>query len=278
MYRTYTNSRSQDRYSENVIANQHSSTQQNGFSLVELSVVLVILGLLVGGILSGQSLIRASELRAVITEFQRYATATGTFRDKYLGLPGDISDANDIWTTASGGNGNTQVEGTTTASTNETGLYWQHLALAGMIEGAYTPTSWAATNANASPMSKVGNARWHFRWVGIVTENDAVVGTAGAGTNIAFEGNYDHAFFLMTGDSLLRPSGGAIRAEEAWNIDLKLDDGKPATGSVLSLESQGNTNNLVCSNTNASTSANISGAYSVTSTAIACSLVIKAGF
>ncbi|MFZ4541879.1 MAG: type II secretion system protein [Rickettsiales bacterium] len=59
-------------------------TTHHAFSLVELSIVLVILGLLVGGILSGQALIRASELRSVSTEQQRYFTAIQTFRDKYL--------------------------------------------------------------------------------------------------------------------------------------------------------------------------------------------------
>lgn len=62
--------------------------QCKAFSLVELSIVLVILGLLTGGILAGQSLIRAAELRAVSTEYSRYITATQSFRDKYFAVPG----------------------------------------------------------------------------------------------------------------------------------------------------------------------------------------------
>ena len=65
----------------------------SAFSLVELSIVLVILGLLVGGVLSGQSLIRAAELRSVTTEYSRYTTAISSFRDKYFALPGDMSNA-----------------------------------------------------------------------------------------------------------------------------------------------------------------------------------------
>ena len=65
-------------------------TDQRGFTLVELSIVLVILGLLVGGVLSGQSLIRAAELRAVSTEHSKFVTAMNSFRDKYFAAPGDM--------------------------------------------------------------------------------------------------------------------------------------------------------------------------------------------
>ncbi len=70
---------------------------RRGFSLVELSIVLVILGLLVGGILAGQSLIRASELRSVSTDLQRFQTSMAAFKDKYFGLPGDITNATSFW-------------------------------------------------------------------------------------------------------------------------------------------------------------------------------------
>ncbi|MFZ4540565.1 MAG: pilus assembly FimT family protein [Rickettsiales bacterium] len=80
-------------------------TQQRAFSLVELSIVLVILGLLVGGILSGQALIRASELRAVVTEYNRHAVDTKTFRDKYFALPGDMANATSFWGRVGGGAG-----------------------------------------------------------------------------------------------------------------------------------------------------------------------------
>jgi prepilin-type N-terminal cleavage/methylation domain-containing protein len=77
------------------------------FSLVELSIVLVILGLLVGGVLSGQSLIHAAELRAVTTEYQKYMTAVRSFKDKYFASPGDMNNATSLWGVAAGtGNDN----------------------------------------------------------------------------------------------------------------------------------------------------------------------------
>ena len=75
----------------------HKNRPQQGFSLIELSIVLVIIGLLTGGILTGQSLIRASEVRSVATEVAKYRTAVMSFRDQYKALPGDMKNATTFW-------------------------------------------------------------------------------------------------------------------------------------------------------------------------------------
>src|SRR5580658_7858400 len=62
-----------------------------GFTLIELSIVLVIIGLIVGGVLAGQDLIRAAAARAQITQIEKYNTAVNTFRGKYNALPGDMN-------------------------------------------------------------------------------------------------------------------------------------------------------------------------------------------
>jgi prepilin-type N-terminal cleavage/methylation domain-containing protein len=253
-----------------------------GFSLIELSIVLVILGLLTGGILSGQALIRASQLRAVTTEYQRYVTAVHGFRDKYFALPGDFNNATAFWTGAVtvNGNGDGNIVGSTTVASNETGYFWQHLALAGLVEGSYTPADWTAINApTTNPKSKMQPATWSMRYVGPVTTNDSVVGTGGGG-QVVYEGNYGNAFFLMSGLTLLTPSGGVLKAEEAWNIDTKLDDGKPGTGTVMSLESQGKaTAGTGCGNTAPATTTQAAAAYDLSNTsATACSLVFIPGF
>jgi prepilin-type N-terminal cleavage/methylation domain-containing protein len=67
--------------------------KQTAFSLVELSIVLVILGLLVGGVLSGQALIRASEMRSITAQANQYRAAIYSFRDKYFAIPGDMANA-----------------------------------------------------------------------------------------------------------------------------------------------------------------------------------------
>jgi prepilin-type N-terminal cleavage/methylation domain-containing protein len=129
---------------------------KRAFSLVELSIVLVILGLLVGGVLSGQSLIRAAQLRAITAEYSRYVTATQSFKDKYFALPGDMNNATSFWGAADGSTGLTAAcfgaAGTGTQTCNGDGSgtiyptsasdeslrFWQHLARAGLIEGSYT--------------------------------------------------------------------------------------------------------------------------------------------
>ena len=63
---------------------------RSGFTLIELAIVLVIIGLLAGGVLVGQHLIKAAEIRATISQIERYNTATNTFKGKYGALPGDI--------------------------------------------------------------------------------------------------------------------------------------------------------------------------------------------
>ena len=63
-----------------------------GFTLIELSIVLVIIGLIVGGVLVGQDLIKAAEVRAQISQIEKFNTAVRTFQGKYGYLPGDIPD------------------------------------------------------------------------------------------------------------------------------------------------------------------------------------------
>lgn len=160
------------------------------FSLVELSIVLVILGLLTGGILGGQSLIRAAELRAVSTEYSRYATAMSSFRDKYFAVPGDMSNATQFWGTAAACPGTNATPSTTqatcdgnssggvdilTPASNEVFRFWQHLANAGLVEGSYSGVSNNATAATADarlswnvPPSKLSNGGWSPQWLGVV--------------------------------------------------------------------------------------------------------------
>ena len=214
---------------------------KHGFSLVELSIVLVILGLLTGGILTGQTLIRAAELRAVTTEFQRYQSAVNTFRDKYFALPGDMRNATDFWEVFSNGGCPTgSGVGTETCNGNGNGIieqpgganqagemftFWQQLANAGLIEGQYTGITGSGGAAHATadnvPQSKMTSGAWFsYNW------NNTF-----SGISSAFDGTYTENSLQFGGFSASgSPATSILRPEEAWNIDTKMDDGKPAYG------------------------------------------------
>jgi prepilin-type N-terminal cleavage/methylation domain-containing protein len=214
---------------------------RQGFSLVELSIVLVILGLLTGGILAGQSLIRAAELRSVTTEFQKYQTAIMTFRDKYFALPGDMANATDFWGAAHATPAtctNTQGTGTQTCNGNGDGRvgsnaiehfrFWQHLANANLIEGSYTGVQGVGgvnhhlvgTN---SPSSRLANAGWSIQ-----NSNASSVGNADA-----FDGPHGNLLALGGAVADKYPLSPVLNPEEAWNIDKKIDDSLPGRGNFI---------------------------------------------
>ncbi len=265
-------------------------TNVHGFSLVELSIVLVILGLLTGGILAGQSLIRASELRAVSTEYSRYKTAMGTFRDKYFALPGDMNNAATIWGLSGScpGDSTTPSYSVTTCNGNADGTinnwnpyseefrFWQHLANAGLLEGSYTGFSNSATAYSEIatpginiPKSRLNNAGWSMKWMGVITVADTGF----------FDSDYGNVFFFGAFNATWLNNNPVLKPEEAWNIDTKMDDGKPATGSILSFEWQGGVGTTSCSDQAASAAASLANSnYALANTGIYCSLLMKSGY
>ncbi len=257
-------------------------TTKAAFSLVELSIVLVILGLLVGGVLSGQSLIRAAELRSITTEYSRYTTAMGSFRDKYFALPGDMSNAASFWASGTGnGDGDGKIENHGTAANNEISTFWIDLAFAGLIEGSYTNIAGTTLTAPTNnPKARLGNAVWNVIGLGTVgmTSASTDLGVTDLAGESIFEGTYGNALVIGAGTNAIL-STGVLRAEEAWNIDTKTDDGRPASGSVLSQENQGENDLSRCSTLDAVTTTLAASEYSLTSTTLtACSLVFKTGY
>lgn len=119
---------------------------QSAFTLIELSIVLVIIGLVIGGVLVGKDLIKSAELNKLITEIQRYEAARITFRTKYNCLPGDCNGASSLGL-GSSGNGNGYVDHY--AANDETWLFWQHLASTKLIGGNFTGTNGPANSSDA---------------------------------------------------------------------------------------------------------------------------------
>ena len=262
---------------------------KHAFSLVELSIVLVILGLLVGGILTGQSLIRAAELRSVTTEFSNYQTAVMTFRDRYMGLPGDMPNATDFWGADTNGcpNGGGTIgscsgDGDGMLSSYYGGSsdkceafeFWRHLAVSGLIDGSYAPPT--ATNCaehptrgDHYPASRLSDAGWMVSSLGSITSSGTWPGTA------YYTANYGNTLTLGSGTGvnhqMLRPT--SISSEEAWNIDIKIDDGQPDEGSVLVIRDTVGYGNS-CTNDDTPGTAE----YDIGNGSTACALLFKDAF
>jgi prepilin-type N-terminal cleavage/methylation domain-containing protein len=116
-------------------------TAQKGFTLVEIAIVLVIIGLLLGGILKGQEMIVQARIKNVIADMTGVSAAMYGYQDRYRAVPGDDRNANPRWAAATAGDGNGIVGGTYNANCTaapplpESCLFWQHLRLAGFVAG-----------------------------------------------------------------------------------------------------------------------------------------------
>lgn len=212
-----------------------------GFSLVELSIVLVILGLLVGGIMTGQNLIRAAELRSVPEEYKKWQIAIKLFQDKYFALPGDMQNATAFWNPATncGATGGVALTGGTcngnadgVMQQGESFYAWHHLANAGLITGEFSGLTGPADNGRDAvsgwnvPQAKLrSDAGWCLVYSGggyefnLNYQNVISIGSTADNNQFCT----DHNIFIFA-------------PEEAWGLDTKLDDGMPAKGKVIAHE------------------------------------------
>jgi len=113
-----------------------------GFTLVEIAIVLVIIGLLLGGILKGQEMITQAKIKNLIADFSGISAAYHGYQDRYRKVPGDDGDANGRWTLgiaapASGAFNDGSIAGGYASATanDESRLFWLHLRRAGFVAG-----------------------------------------------------------------------------------------------------------------------------------------------
>jgi prepilin-type N-terminal cleavage/methylation domain-containing protein len=214
---------------------------QQGFTLVELSIVLVIIGLIVGGVLVGQDMIKAAELRSTISQIEKYNTAVNTFRDKYRYIPGDINQTHAVNVglynrtanvNAGNGDGNGILESCganpTTAGSGllggcETLLFWRDLSDAKMVEGTYQALVTSGSGGTAIAIAAVPN---FFPEAKLGRGNRFTVMSAG-GVNY-----YEISAVSAVSNAGAYTLAPAMSPFEAFNIDSKVDDSLPLTGVV----------------------------------------------
>jgi prepilin-type N-terminal cleavage/methylation domain-containing protein len=194
-------------------------SQQSGFTLVEIAIVLVIIGLLLGGILKGQELINSAKVKNLANDFRVIPTYIYAYQDKFKSLPGDDSQASGATghlgatcaAPCANGDGNGVINGPwkPTANGDETQQFWAHVRIANLAAG---PTTWAAlgTADPFTPKNAVGGQ------IGISSATSAQIQVTG-----------------MTGTYQVCSAG--ILGKFAKQLDVQMDDGDPTTGSMRSV-------------------------------------------
>ena len=166
---------------------------RRGFTLVEIAIVLVIIGVLLGGVLKGQELINNARVKNLANEFRSTQTAIFAFQDKFRALPGDYAGAAATWPSgspASSGDGNGIIAGA------ETTQAWDHLRRAGLLTG-----SGAATPVNTFSGAMA---------ISSTTAADLVTGMPGS----------------------VRVCAGNVPGPLARQLDIAMDDGNATGGNV----------------------------------------------
>lgn len=184
--------------------------KQNGFTLIEIAIVLLIIGLLLGGIMKGQSMINSARVRAIANDLTGIEAAWISFQDRYRSLPGDFSRASThIVQGAIDGDSNARVD-----SVAEAGAVWQHLAGAGFISGTFDGAPVASlTDGACTATTCPGNPYNGFYKIG--NTNNAL-GQANASHELT--------------------TGGNIPVEVMYELDLKIDDGVASTGRLRAFD------------------------------------------
>lgn len=222
-----------------------------GFTLVELSIVIVIIGLIISGVTAGASLVKGAQLRHIVTDVNTYTSALNAFRLQYNALPGDIANASSYWGGATNGDGNRIID----PANNEDMYAWKHLVLAGLIPGNYTgvtagnPSRLAGTNIpRASYKNGVGFNFWYQTGIYGRTQHSIVI--------------YDPVRAVGVADT--------VKPVDAMAIDTKMDDGVPNKGVVYSIRD--NTQQPICVDQDRSVAATVTVNYIPTDNTFSCGM------
>jgi prepilin-type N-terminal cleavage/methylation domain-containing protein len=197
--------------------------RQSGFTLIEIAIVLVIIGLLLGGILKGQELINSARVKNLGTDFRNIPLFIYGYQDKFKALPGDdplvvtnLAGAT-LATTPAGTQGNGVINGNWNSATvtDESHLFWQHVRLAGLAPGVTTVgPGYLPTNASGGTIG--------------IQSGTTVVASAPV---VGADGNAIGGAYVICSTGIL---GKFVK-----QLDTQVDDGNTAAGSMMATETTG---------------------------------------
>lgn len=187
---------------------------QSGFTLVEIAIVLVIIGLLLGGVLKGQELVNNAKVKNLANDFRGISSFVYAYQDRFRALPGDDAAANThlnggTLATTGGTVGNARINGNwnSATATDESYLFWQHVRLAGLATGT--------TNTGAAdyrPRNSEGGL------IGVTSDNILTSATPTA--------PFPASFYVCS---------QGIQGRFVRQIDVMIDDGNTQTGTVRAI-------------------------------------------
>lgn len=211
-----------------------------GFTLIELSIVLVIIGLIVGGVLVGQDLIEAAKLRSQLSQIESYNTAANTFRIKYSGLPGDLRNAAALGfqarTVANIGNGDRFINASTSMPNSmifERVLFWRDLTEAQLIDGNFIYATGTTVGNPADGLTMPQDEIQRYIPKSKVNDNAYVAIAGQAFSNLQAPNQFIVSkvlHFQRTGLFVL--DNTTLSPLQIKSLDTKIDDGLPTQGRV----------------------------------------------
>lgn len=201
------------------------SSSQSGFSLVEMAIVLIIIGLLIGGVLIGKDILENGRILSTYRQIASYNAAVNTFRAAYGVLPGDMKNPSDRLsrcTTAKcnvGGNGNAMIGDANAYDTSEeNNTFWLHLNAAGLVEDVDRTMTWSSNNIpNTLPRTPL-KSNIYIQYTNIAADS------------FWLQGLYGHQWVLLK----IPGPESVIPLPVIAKMDIKYDDGKPWTGKMIS--------------------------------------------